>query len=176
MLACNAIERARDIELHKLIYAIGIPEIGAVTAKVLARAFGDFDTLRGAGAWKLKTIDGIGDVMADEIVSFFANPNNIAAIDALLAQIRVRNNAMLPSDATGPLAGKRVVLTGTLSKYTRDTAREILERLGATVTGSVSNKTDIVLAGADAGSKLSKATELGITIWGEDDFENVINA
>ena len=172
----NAIERARDIELHKLIYAIGIPEIGAVTAKVLARAFGDFDALRGAGAWKLKTIDGIGDVMADEIVSFFANPNNIAAIDALLAQIRVRNNAMSPSDTTGPLAGKRVVLTGTLSKYTRDAAREILERLGATVTGSVSNKTDIVLAGADAGSKLSKATELGITIWGEDDFENVINA
>ncbi len=171
----TAIERARDIELHKLIYAIGIPEIGAVTAKVLARAFGDFDSLRGAGAWKLKTIDGIGDVMADEIVSFFTNPNNITAIDALLAQIRVRNMAP-SSDTVGPLAGKRIVLTGTLSKYTRDAAREMLERLGATVTGSVSNKTDIVLAGADAGSKLSKATELGITIWGEDDFEKIIKA
>ena len=74
----------------------------------------------------------------------------------------------------GPLAGKRVVLTGTLSKYTRDAAREILERMGAKVAGSVSAKTDIVLAGADAGSKLQKAQELGITIWGEDDFEKAI--
>ena len=72
------------------------------------------------------------------------------------------------------MAGKRVVLTGTLSKYTRDAAREILERMGAKVAGSVSAKTDIVLAGADAGSKLQKAQELGITIWGEDDFEKAI--
>lgn len=171
----NAIERARDVDLHRLIYAIGIPEIGAVTAKVLARAFGNFGALRAAPAWKLKTIDGIGDVMADEIVSFFANPNNVAAIDALLAQIRVRDVAPVSDTADGPLAGKRVVLTGTLSKYTRDAAREILERMGATVTGSVSNKTDIVLAGSDAGSKLSKATELGITIWSESDLDDLIS-
>lgn len=171
----NAIERARDVDLHRLIYAIGIPEIGAVTAKVLARAFGTFDALRGAPAWKLKTIDGIGDVMADEIVSFFASPNNVAAIDALLAQIRVREVLLVSNTADGPLAGKRVVLTGTLSKYTRDAAREMLERMGATVTGSVSNKTDIVLAGADAGSKLAKATELGITIWSETDLDNLVS-
>ncbi len=170
----RAIERARNVDLHKMIYALGIPEIGAVTAKLLARSFGNFDAVRNAAAWKLKSVDGIGDVMADEIVTFFANPNNIAAIDALLAQIRVLDVAVTTTQSDGPLAGKRVVLTGTLSKYTRDAAREILERMGATVTGSVSNKTDIVLAGADAGSKLTRATELGITIWDENDFENAI--
>ena len=170
----NAIERARDVDLHRLIYAIGIPEIGAVTAKVLARAFGDFDALRTAPAWKLKAIDGIGDVMADEIVSFFANPNNVAAIDALLAQVRVRSVAPVSDVAIGPLAGKRIVLTGTLTKYTRDAAREILERMGATVTGSVSSKTDFVLAGSDAGSKLTRANELGIPIWSESDLDTLI--
>ena len=172
----NAIERARDVDLHKLIYAIGIPEIGAVTAKLLARAFGDFDAFRNAPAWRLTQIDGVGAVMADEIIAFFANPANIVAIDALMGQIRVRNAAISTQKSPGPLSGKRVVLTGTLSKYTRDAAREILEQMGATVTGSVSNKTDIVLAGTDAGSKLTRANELGITIWDESDFERVINA
>ncbi|MBR4860141.1 MAG: NAD-dependent DNA ligase LigA, partial [Alphaproteobacteria bacterium] len=170
----KSIERARDVDLHKLIYALGIPEIGAVTAKLLARSFGSFDAVRNAQVWKLTSVDGIGEVMANEIVSFFANSNNIAAIDALLAQIRIRELAPKAGGLDGPLAGKRVVLTGTLSKYTRDAAREMLERLGATVTGSVSNKTDIVLAGADAGSKLARATELGIAIWGEADLDNLL--
>lgn len=171
----SAIERARNVDLHRLIYAIGIPEIGAVTAKLLARTFGDFESVRNAPGRRLKQVDGIGDVMADEIVSFFANPANVAAIDALLGQIRVRNAAPVSTTNTGPLSGKRVVLTGTLSKYTRDDAREILERMGATVTGSVSAKTDIVLAGADAGSKLTRANELGITIWDEAEFERAIS-
>ena len=172
----TSIERARDIELHKLIYSIGIPEIGAVTAKLLARTFGDFDAFRNAPIWRLKQIDGVGDVMADEIVSFFANPANAVAIDALLAQIRVRNAAITKPLSSGPLSGKRVVLTGTLPNYTRDAAREILENMGATVTGSVSNKTDIVLAGADAGSKLTKATQLGLTIWDEADFVSAMSS
>lgn len=171
----NAIERARDVDLHKLIYAIGIPEIGAVTAKILARTFGDFDSVRNAPVWRLKQVDGIGDVMADEIISFFANLNNVTAIDALLEQIHVRDVTPSQNITDGPLAGKRVVLTGTLAKYTRDVAREILERMGATVTGSVSAKTDIVLAGVDAGSKLTRANELGITVWDENDFDKVIN-
>ena len=126
----NAIERARDVDLHKLIYAIGIPEIGAVTAKILARTFGDFDSVRNAPVWRLKQVDGIGDVMADEIISFFANLNNVTAIDALLEQIHVRDVTPSQNITDGPLAGKRVVLTGTLAKYTRDVAREILERMG----------------------------------------------
>ena len=170
-----AIENARNIDLHRFLYAIGIPEIGEVTAKILSRAFGSLDALRNAPVWKLKTIDGIGDVMADEIVSFFADEHNIRVLDALLTQVTIRETSAKIAQDT-PVSNKRVVLTGTLNKYTRDAAKEILERMGATVSGSVSAKTDIVLAGAEAGSKLQKATELGITIWGEDDFDKLIES
>ena len=169
-----SIERARDIELHRFLFAIGIPEVGEVTAKILARAFGTLDALRAAPVWKLKQIDGIGEVMADEIVSFFADAHNNAILDELLNQVKISESAPVAAAPSGPLAGKKVVLTGTLANYTRDAAREILERLGARVQGSVSAKTDIVLAGVDAGSKLDKAQQLGITIWSESDFEKAI--
>lgn len=170
----NAIENARNVDLHRLLFAIGIPEVGEVTAKILARAFGSLDAVRSAPAWKLKSIDGIGDVMADEIVTFFADEHNKNALDKLLKQINVRDAVIAQGKADGPLAGKKVVLTGTLSKYTRDEAKEILEQMGATVTGSVSAKTDIVLAGMDAGSKLTKAEQLGIAVWDENMFEQTI--
>ena len=112
--------------------------------------------------------------MADEIVSFFADTHNNAVLDELLNQIHISESEPTQHTSDGPLAGKKVVLTGTLANYTRDAAREILERMGARVQGSVSTKTDIVLAGADAGSKLAKARSLGITIWGEDDFEKLL--
>ena len=169
-----AIEHARDIELHRFLFAIGIPEVGEVTAKILARAFGNLDALRAAPVWKLKQIDGIGDVMADEIVSFFGDAHNAAVLDELLHQVHVAEKDVTATAPDGPLAGKKIVLTGTLPNYTRDAAREILERLGAKVQGSVSAKTDIVLAGADAGSKLTRAEQLGITIWSESDLERVI--
>lgn len=171
-----AIQAARKPELHRFLYAIGIPEVGEVTAKILSRAFGSLTAIRMAPLWKLKQIDGIGDIMADEIVSFFADSHNNKVLDKLLSVIEIKETppeSIPVSDS--PVAGKKIVLTGTLSNYSRDAARDILERLGARVQGSVSAKTDIVLAGADAGSKLSKATELGITIWGEEDFENLIS-
>ena len=171
----DAIESARNIELHRVLYAIGIPDIGQVTAKLLARKFGSLESLRAAPLWKLVNIDGIGEVMAGEIVSFFANENNIDALNKLVEQINIKNPETTDIPNNGPLMGKRIVLTGTLSKYTRDEAKEILEKMGAIVTGSVSSKTDIVLAGADAGSKLTKAEQLGITIWTEEDFENEIS-
>ncbi|HBP26643.1 MAG TPA: DNA ligase (NAD(+)) LigA, partial [Alphaproteobacteria bacterium] len=171
-----AIARARDIDLHRFLFAIGVPEVGEVTSKILSRAFGNLDAIRGAPAWKLKQVDGIGDVMADEIVSFFADDHNARALDDLLTHVRVRESESVAAPADSPVAGKKIVLTGTLANYTRDAAREILERMGARVQGSVSAKTDIVLAGADAGSKLTRATELGITIWGEDDLEKLINS
>ena len=169
-----SIERARDIELHRFLFAIGIPEVGEVTAKILSRAFGTLDALRAAPVWKLKQIDGIGEVMADEIVSFFTDAHNNAVLDELLNQVKISESAPVAAAPSGLLAGKKVVLTGALANYTRDAAREILERLGARVQGSVSAKTDIVLAGADAGSKLDKAQQLGITIWSESDFEKAI--
>ena len=170
----QSIEQARNIELHRFLYAIGIPEVGEVTAKILARAFGTLDTIRNAPQWKLKDIDGIGDVMADEIVSFFADEHNKSALDKLLNQINVRNAQMSTTQNNELLTGKKVVLTGTLAKYSRDKAKEILESMGATVSGSVSSKTDIVLAGTDAGSKLTRAHELGIKIWTEQDFDDAI--
>ncbi len=169
-----SIERARNVDLHRLLYAIGIPDIGAVTAKLLARSFGSLDAVRTAPLWKLTQIDGIGDVMANEIVSFFADGHNAQTLDKLLKQINIHNTSVAQPTTDGILSGKKVVLTGTLSKYTRNDAREKLEQMGATVSGSVSSKTDIVLAGTDAGSKLTKAQQLGITIWGESDLENAI--
>lgn len=170
----QSIENARNIDLHRFLFAIGIPDIGEVTAKILARSFGTLDNVRNAPEWELKSIDGIGDVMAEEIVSFFADEHNSGALDRLLAQITVRDAVVSEKRNDGPLAGKKVVLTGTLAKYTRDAAKEILEQMGATVSGSVSAKTDIVLAGSDAGSKLARANELGITVWSESDFDNAI--
>ncbi len=169
-----AINAARDIDLHRFLYAIGIPDVGEVTAKILARAFGTLSAVRTAQPWKLKQIDGIGDVMADEIASFWGDAHNTAVVDKLLSHVNVRDAAVQPAATDGALAGKKIVLTGTLARYTRDEAKEILERMGAKVQGSVSAKTDIVLAGADAGSKLTKANELGITVWGEEDFERAI--
>ena len=170
----ESIERSRDIDLHRFLYAIGIPEVGEVTAKILARAFGNLNDLRVASAWKLKQIDGIGDVMADEIISFFADAHNNEVLDELLEQVNISESTSGVKVSDGPLSGKKVVLTGTLTNYTRDEAKDILERLGAKVQGSVSAKTDIVLAGTEAGSKLIKAQQLGITIWSESDFEKVI--
>ena len=171
----QSIETARNIDLHRFLFAIGIPDIGQVTAKILARAFGTLDAIRNAPKWKLINIDGIGEVMADQIVSFFADEHNARALELLLTQINVRDAEIAQTKTDGVLSGKKIVLTGTLSKYTRDAAKEILEQMGATVSGSVSSKTDIVLAGADAGSKLTRAQELGITIWDESDFESAIN-
>lgn len=169
-----AIERARNIDLHRFLFAIGIPEVGEVTAKILARSFGTLDAIRNAPAWKLKQTNGIGDVMADEIVSFFADAHNVRVLDELLPQVKIRESEPAVPQS-GPLAGKKVVLTGALANYTRDAAREILERMGARVQSSVSAKTDIVLAGADAGSKLTRANELGVTVWSESDFVDAVN-
>jgi DNA ligase (NAD+) len=170
----QSIENAKTVDLHRFLYAIGIPDIGQVTAKILAKSFGTLDAVRNAKEWQLKNVDGIGDIMAQQIVSFFADEHNINALNRLLERVAVRDAAVTTIKTDGPLAGKKVVLTGTLMNYTRDAAKEILERMGATVSGSVSSKTDIVLAGADAGSKLTKAQELGITIWDEQDFQNAI--
>lgn len=169
----DSINRTRNIDLHRLIYAIGIPDVGEVTAKILAREFGSLENLRNAGSWKLEKIDGIGEVMADEIVSFFHDEHSTAALDNLLKHITIKNPVRV-SVENSVLKDKRVVLTGTLSKYTRDEAKEILENMGARVSGSVSSKTDIVIAGRDAGSKLTDAKKLGITIWTEEDFDNAI--
>lgn len=169
-----AIERAKNVDLYRVIYAIGIPDIGEVTAKLLAKEFGNMESLRNADVARLIQIDGIGEIMAHEIVSFFADEHSMSALDNLLKYINIKNPKIVVVE-NNLLKGKRVVLTGTLSKYTRDEAKEILERMGAKPQSSVSSKTDIVIAGEAAGSKLTDAQKLGITIWAESDFENAVN-
>ncbi len=168
-----AIERARNVDLHRVIYAIGVPDVGEVTAKILAREFKSMGALRDATVERLIGIDGIGDIMANEIVSFFHDEHSMRALDNLLKYINIKNpdTTIIENEL---LNEKRVVLTGTLEKYTRDAAKEILERMGAKPQSSVSPKTDIVIAGANAGSKLADAQKYGITIWNESDFENAI--
>lgn len=168
----TAINNAHKIEFAKFLYAIGIPDIGRVTAKILAQKFQNLGALQNARIDELMAIDGIGETMANEIYSFFRNDRNNDVLNQLLQHVNIIEPEI--DDTQTALSGKKIVLTGTLAKYTRDEAREILERMGARVQSSVSPKTDIVLAGADAGSKLTKAQELGITIWSEQDFENAI--
>lgn len=169
----DSINQARDVDLYRLIYAIGIPDVGEVTAKILAREFKSLENLRTASVERLTQIDGIGEIMAREIVSFFADFHAMSALDNLLKYITIKNPESVVIE-NNLLNGKRVVLTGTLTKYTRDQAKEILERMGAKPQSSVSAKTDIVIAGAAAGSKLTDAQKLGVTIWTESDFENAI--
>ncbi|MBO7657023.1 MAG: NAD-dependent DNA ligase LigA [Alphaproteobacteria bacterium] len=168
----SAIDGARTIDFARFLTAIGIPDVGKTTAKLLAKHFRNLDDLRAATPEDLIAIDGIGEVMAREIISFFKNARNVAVIENLLKYVTIKY--AVKNTKTTELTDKKIVLTGTLSKYSRDEAREILENMGARVQGSVSAKTDIVLAGADAGSKLKRANELNITIWSEDDFERAI--
>jgi DNA ligase (NAD+) len=160
-----AIEARRSIAVNRFIYALGIRHIGETNARRLARHFGDFAALRHAasseaGREEIDAVDGVGPVVAEAIVDFFAEPHNQTALDALLDQVTV--TPMEAIAAGHPLAGKTIVFTGSLEKMSRDEAKAMAERLGAKVSGSVSAKTDLLVAGPGAGSKLAKARELGV--------------
>jgi DNA ligase (NAD+) len=183
-----AIDARRSIELHRLIYALGIRHVGEGNAKLLARHYGTIDAFRAAmlAAAKhgtgegntseayqdLNDIGGIGEIVADAVVEFFAEPRNVKALGELLREIEVRP-AEQPRKSS-PVSSKTVVFTGSLTKFTRDEAKAVAERLGAKVAGSVSKKTDYVVAGEDAGSKLTKARELGVAVLSEDGWLKLI--
>jgi DNA ligase (NAD+) len=180
----DAIEARREIPLNRLIYALGIRHVGDTNAKLLARHYGTMEALlagltaAGAGPeteayQELNAIQGIGDVVADAVVEFLKEPRNREAIDRLLNQITV-----IPVEETrgdSPVAGKTVVFTGSLEKMTREEAKATAERLGAKVAGSVSKKTDYVVAGPGAGSKLNKAKEAGVAVLSEDEWLRLVN-
>ncbi len=184
----NAIDARRAIELHRLIYALGIRHIGEGNAKLLARHYGTIaafcDAMRDAAKHgtgegntseaysDLNDIGGVGEIVADAVVEFFAEPRNVEALDELLREIEVKP-AEQPRKSS-PVSGKTVVFTGSLTKFTRDEAKAVAERLGAKVAGSVSKKTDYVVAGEDAGSKLTKARELGVAVLTEDEWLTLI--
>ncbi|WP_424361238.1 NAD-dependent DNA ligase LigA [Methylocystis parvus] len=172
-----AIEARRTIPINRFLYALGIRHIGETNAKRLARHFGDFESLRetardaspGTEARaRIDCIDGVGPVVAEALHDFFAEPHNEKELDALLAQVTLEPMPQIASSS--PVAGKTVVFTGSLERLTRDEAKAQAERFGAKVAASVSKKTDLVVAGPGAGSKLAKAQELGIEVISEDEW------
>ncbi len=178
----DAIDERRDVVLNRFIFALGIRHIGEGTAKLLARQYEDFEVLRAAvkvaadetsDAWTdLVNIDGIGETVAHALVDFFTEPHNDEALDALLQQVTPTPMEKTASDS--PVAGKTVVFTGALEKFSRDEAKAMAERLGAKVAGSVSRKTDLLVAGPGAGSKLKKAQDLEIEITDEDGWLAIV--
>lgn len=167
----SAVEASKGNSLEKLLFGLGIRFVGAKAAKTLAVHFETVDKLQEANEEELKAINEIGEKMADSIVRYFAKPEVTQLIDRL-KQLGVNTSYNGPKQAQGEatnsaFVNKTIVLTGKLEILTRDEAKEKLEVLGATVTGSVSKKTDLVIAGEAAGSKLAKAEKLGIEVWDE---------
>lgn len=179
----DAIQARRTIDMPRFVYALGIRQVGQATARLLAKQYGDMSTLRHAmeGARvigsealeELLSIDGIGKAMADDLVEFFAEPHNQEVLDDLLAYVSVEPFEA-PSTEGSPVAGKTVVFTGTLEAMSRGEAKAKAESLGAKVSGSVSKKTDIVVAGPGAGSNEKKARELGLQVLSEAEWLQLI--
>ena len=169
----DAINKSKDITLSKFIYALGIRQVGTATAYLIAKHYHSFEAFREAMCHQdiqlLISIDGIGAAMAKDIVEFFKESHNLIIIDKLLSVVRVENfDDVIATDSV--FSGKTLVFTGTLSTLTRSEAKSKALSLGAKVAGSVSNNTDYVIAGESAGSKLTKAQELGIKIISEEEF------
>lgn len=171
----QSIETARHIKLDKFIYSLGITGVGEATAIILANEFGTIDGLQNATFDDLTKIYGIGDKMAMDIINFFRDENKRTLISDLLNIITIENPVKIELDETNPLFNKTVVFTGSLTKFSRKDAEETARKFGAHPTSSVSKKTDLVIAGQSAGSKLETAKKLGIAVISEDDFEKLIS-
>ncbi len=178
-----AIEDKRSIPFGRLLFSLGIRHVGEAASNLIARSYGDWASFEAAmaeasaqegDAWeRLLSIDGVGTVMAQSLVTAFAQENERAGIDRLVAHLEVQD-AVRPQTQGSPVAGKTVVFTGTLDKMSRAEAKARAEALGARVSGSVSARTDILVAGRDAGSKAKKAAELGVEIMDEDSWRALI--
>jgi len=170
-----ALERSKRTTLARFIYALGIRSVGEATARDLARHFGALDPLVAADEEALQEVEDVGPVVAMSIRRFFAEKHNRDVIDALRRHgVRWEEGKARPAAPAGRLAGKTFVLTGTLPDMTRDEAAALITSRGGKVTGSVSKKTDYVVAGADAGSKLAKAEALGIAVLDEDGLSKLL--
>ena len=165
-----AIEASKDVTLARFIFGLGIRDVGEATAANLATQYRSLISLRGASRESLEEVPDVGPIVASHIQSFFEREDNARVVDELSRVLRLQLPAE-PAEAGGAnsvFRGKTVVLTGTLSSLSRADAKARMEAAGAKVTGSVSGKTDVVIAGADAGSKLTKAAALGVEVWDED--------
>jgi DNA ligase (NAD+) len=168
----NEIERSKKLPLERVIYGLGIRFVGERTAQFLAEHFGSLDAIMDADADELQQVEEVGPRIATSIAEFFAEPRNRRLVDELRdGGLTFRGKK---KERGIQLAGKTFVLTGTLAHYTRDEARKLIEDAGGRVSGSVSKKTDYVVAGADAGSKLDKARELKVNVIGEAELASLL--
>jgi len=177
-----AIAARQDISLERFIYALGIRHVGETTAVALARGYGSWDAFHNAclklakgdedTQHEMDALDQIGETVIESLRDYFGEAHNRRRIERLAAQVKIREAERPRSDSA--IAGKTVVFTGTLEKMTRDEAKASAERLGAKVSGSVSRKTDYVVAGPGAGSKLAEAKKLGVAVLTEDDWAKLI--
>ena len=168
----NEIERSKKLPLERVIYGLGIRMVGERTAQFLAEHFGNMDDLMNTGEEELQQVEEVGPRIAKSIVEFFAEPKNRELVEELRAAgLTLRGKK---KERGTKLAGKTFVLTGTLASYSRDETKKMIEDAGGKVTGSVSKKTDYVVAGADAGSKLDKAKGLGVKVIDEKEMENLV--
>lgn len=173
----QAIDASRENSLERLLFGLGIRHVGAKAAKILAVHFEEMERLMHATKEEIISLDTIGDTIADSLATYFANEEVHQLIDELKAakvNLTYTGPKIQPAEVDSPFSGKTVVLTGKLSHYTRNEAKELIETLGGSVTGSVSKKTDLVIAGDDAGSKRTKAEQLGIPIWDEEQLKMTI--
>ena len=167
-----ALEASKRCDLSRFVFALGIRHVGERTAKALAQAFGSLDDLERTTVEELTSVRDIGATVAQSIVTFFNNPGNRTVIQQL--QKLGVSPAAVAKTVGGRLSGRNFVFTGTLTRFSREYARKLVEDQGGNVVGSVSRKTDYVVAGDEAGSKLTKARELGIAVLGEEEFLNLL--
>jgi DNA ligase (NAD+) len=171
----DSLDHAKRTTLARFIYGLGIRHVGEATAKELAHHFGSLDPLMEAAMEQLLEVNDVGPVVAEAIHNFFSEPHNRLVIDQLRAAgVTWPEGPPAPRTPQGALAGMTVVLTGTLPSLSREDAKAMLEAAGAKVAGSVSKKTNYVVAGADAGSKLAKAEELGIDVIDEEGLRTLL--
>ena len=165
----KSIENSKEAGLARLVYALGIPNIGEKTAKTLVKKFNDIELLFTAKIEEITEIDDFGQIMAESLVKFFAKKTTRALIDEL-KKCGIRTSEEKSENSSARLEGMTFVITGTLPTMKRNEAAELIEKNGGKVAGSVSSKTTYLLAGEDAGSKLTKAQSLGITIITEEEL------
>ncbi|HPU80711.1 NAD-dependent DNA ligase LigA, partial [Accumulibacter sp.] len=170
-----SIERSKQTTLARFIYALGIRNVGEATARDLARHFGSLDRLLAADAGQLLQVPDVGPIVAQCLRQFFDEPHNLEVIEQLRAAGVAWHDGEPSAQTVSAVAGKVFVLTGTLPSLTRDAAKAMLEAAGGKVTGSVSKKTDFVVAGAEAGSKLEKARLLGVKVIDEEQLLAILN-